>query len=172
MASVSFHLAEATSDFDVARELCRDWLDWHWRNYPDDWPRGSDHPMNPAKFQETIADLPKLHERPRGGIIIAYVDEQPAGCVMYHEAKPEVAEFKRLFVRENGRGHGVGRGMLEFMFAQMISDGYERVFFSSATFLTHAKRMYENAGFLDIQHPDGFPDNWRERVYFMERALG
>jgi hypothetical protein len=61
--------------------------------------------------------------------------------------------------------------MLDYMVEQMIADGYRKVVFSSAVFLTHAKAMYEAAGFSSIPHPNGFPDDWRDRVYFMERVL-
>ena len=90
---------------------------------------------------------------------------------MYHEARDGVAEFKRMFVSENGRGHGVGTRMLHAMFQQMIADGYRSVFFSSATFLTHAKTMYGRAGFVDMQQPEGIPDHWKDRIYFMQRTL-
>ena len=171
MTLVSVRIAEDSDDFEVARTLCREWLDWHWRHYPNDWPKGADHPMDPQKFEAIVQDLPKLHQRPRGGILIGLVDGQAAGCVMYQEAAAGVAEFNRMFVSENGRGHRLGRLMLENMFEQMIADGYRKVFFSSATFLTHARAMYEGAGFSGIPHPAGFPDEWRDRVYFMERSL-
>ena len=171
MHNISIRLAEDADDFDAARGLCREWLDWHWRNYPIDWPRGADHPMDQERFETIIQNLPKLHERPRGGILIGSVNEQAVGCVMYQEAKPGVAEFNRMFVSDGGRGHGLGRRMLDQMFDQMIADGYKRVFFSSATFLTHARAMYEAAGFTDCPHPVGFPAKWRDHVYFMERSL-
>ena len=90
---------------------------------------------------------------------------------MYAEAGPGVAEFNRMFVSEEGRGHGLGRLMLKRMFEQMVSDGYKKAVFSSAKFLTQARAMYESAGFVDMPHPQGFPDEWREYVYFMERSL-
>lgn len=170
MTEVSIRLALGDSDIEDARALCEEWLEWHWKAYPDDWPT-EDNPMDPEKFQVILKDLPKLHARPRGGILIASADGQPAGCVMYNEAEAGVAEFNRMFVSEGGRGHGLGRLMLERMFEQMIADGYQKVIFSSAKFLTHARTMYENAGFLDMPHPPGFPDEWRNYVYFMERAL-
>ena len=171
LANVSIRIAEDAGDFEVARTLCQEWLDWHWRHYPDDWPTGPDHPMDPKKFEAIVQDLPSLHQRPRGGILIGSVDGQAVGCVMYHEAEADVAEFKRMFVSENGRGHGLGGLMLEAMFEKLVADGYRKVFFSSATFLTHARAMYEAAGFVSISHPAGFPDEWRDRVYFMERSL-
>jgi GNAT superfamily N-acetyltransferase len=171
MAIVSVRMAENAGDFEVARALCREWLDWHWQNYPSDWPTGADHPMERQNFEAVLRDLPMLHQRPRGAVLIGTVNGQDAGCVMYHKSEAGVAEFKRMFVSERGRGHGLGRKMLEDMFQRMIVDGYEKVFFSSATFLTHARAMYESAGFTGIPHPPGFPDEWRDRVYFMHRTL-
>ena len=171
MTEISVRLSRDAKDLEAARALCRDWLDWHWKNYPPDWPRGDDHPMNPVAFEATLEKLPDIHKRPLGGILIASVDGKPSGCVMYSEAEPGVAEFKRMFVSVSGRGHGLGRKLLDAMFEQMIADGYQRVFYSSATFLTHARTMYENAGFVPIAHPNGFPDEWRDKVYFMDRSL-
>lgn len=171
MASVSVRLVENDTDLDIARALCLEWLDWHWQNYPGDWPKGDDHPMEPDRFRAVVQDLHQLHARPKGGILIASVDGQECGCVMYHEARDGVAEFKRMFVSENGRGHGVGTRMLHAMFQQMSADGYRSVFFSSATFLTHAKTMYDRAGFVDMKQPDGIPDPWKGRIYFMQRSL-
>ena len=171
MTNVSVHLAETAKDFEAARALCREWLDWHWANYPSDWPKGADHPMDPENFNAILQDLPKLHERPKGGVLVGTVDGEAVGCVMYQEADAGVAEFNRMFVSEGGRGHGLGGQLLDHMFRQMVEDGYRKVFFSSAAFLTHAKAMYERAGFQAMPHPAGFPEDWRERVYFMERSL-
>ncbi|MEP2027074.1 MAG: GNAT family N-acetyltransferase [Paracoccaceae bacterium] len=170
MTEISVRLAVNDSDIKDVRALCEEWLDWHWKAYPEDWPiKGN--PLEPERFQVILKDLPKLHARPNGAMLIALVDGKPAGSVMYAEAEAGTAEFNRMFVSEGGRGHGLGRLMLERMFEQMISDGYKKVMFSSARFLTHAKAMYESAGFVDMPHPQGFPNEWRSYVYFMERAL-
>lgn len=172
MPDVLVRIADDETDIAAARELCHEWLEWHWENYPDDWPpKGPDHPMDPKKFQGIIAALPELHARPQGAILVASLDGKPAGCVMYSEAGPGVAEFNRMFVSEGGRGLGLGRLMLERMFEQMISDGYGKVVFSSTKFLTHARAMYERAGFVDMPYPQGFPDEMRKYTYYMERSL-
>lgn len=171
MTEILVRMARDENDIEAARTLCEEWLDWHWKNYPPDWPTGADHPMDPEKFRATLHDLPELHKRPLGGILVASVNGNPAGCVMYLPAGPGVAEFKRMFVSVAGRGNGLGRKLLEGMFEQMVADGYESVFFSSATFLTHARTMYENAGFVGMPHPQDFPGAWRDKVYFMKRAL-
>jgi GNAT superfamily N-acetyltransferase len=171
MAEILVQVASRDDDLEATRDLCRQWLDWHWQNYPPDWPRGADHPMDPDGFQAILRDLPDLHKRPKGAILVASVDGAPAGCVMYAEASPGVAEFNRMFVSVAGRGHGLGQRLLDAMFEHMVADGYTSAMFSSATFLTHARAMYEEAGFRPMAHPAGFPDMWRDKVYFMERAL-
>lgn len=171
MTEVAIRLASSEDDIEVARALCLEWLDWHWENYPTDWPRSDDHPMDPVGFQSILRDLPDLHKRPLGGILIASVNGKESGCVMYSEARPGIAEFNRMFVSPDVRGYGLGRKLLDHMFEQMAADGYKRVFYSSATFLTHARAMYENAGFVPMPHPEGFPVEWRDKVYFMERSL-
>ncbi|MGA9411018.1 MAG: GNAT family N-acetyltransferase [Roseobacter sp.] len=179
MSEIRVRMARDDADVETARELCQEWFDWHWQNYPSDWPTEADpdwltdveHPMAPAKFEAIIAELPERHKRPSGGILIAFLHGKPVGCVMYSKASPGVAEFHRMFVNSLGRGNGIGQKLLESMFDQMVVDGYRQVFFSSATFLTHARAMYKNAGFVDMAHPHGFPDAWRDKVYFMERSL-
>jgi len=171
LTNLTIKLADTESDFDAARHLCREWLKVHWEIYPDDWPKGDDHPMGSKRFGAFIEDLPNLHARPKGGILVAYLNDQPAGCVMYADAGDGSARFNRLFVSTSARGNAIGRNLLERMFEQMKSDGYKRVFFSSATFLPHVRKMYENIGFTPMPTPDDVPEIWRDRIYFMERAL-
>ena len=171
MTEISIRIAATEAEFEVARDMCRAWLDWHWENYPDDWPLEG-NPMARDKFQPIMEDLETIHARPEGAIVVAFLEGQPVGCVMYNKSEREgVAVFNRMFVTEAGRGHGIGGKMLECMFEQMVADGYQKVLFSSAKFLTHARAMYQKAGFEDAPHPDDFPDEWRDYVYFMERSL-
>ncbi len=179
MTDIQVQLARDDTDFVAARTLCKEWLDWHWENYPPDWPTKADadwltevqHPMDRENFQKTVSNLAVLHKRPRGGILLAKVNGKASGCVMWNEASRGVAEFHRMFVSVDGRGKGLGRKLLNSMFTQMAADGYKHVFFSSAIFLTHARTMYREAGFVDMAHPQSFPEAWRDKVYFMERSL-
>lgn len=171
MPKLSVKLAESDRELQAVRALCLEWLEWHWRNYPPDWPVGEGHPMDRERFKTVLADLPQIHKRPLGAILLAYLDGVPSGCVMYAQARPGVAEFNRMYVSKAGRGHGIGRLLLDHMFGQMRADGYEKTVFSSAIFLTHARAMYEKAGFTPIPPSPDVPDAWRDLVYFMERSL-
>lgn len=46
MTEVLVRLIRDDEEIDAVRALCQQWLDWHWENYPTDWPKGPDHPMD------------------------------------------------------------------------------------------------------------------------------
>ena len=85
--------------------------------------------------------------------------------------EPGIAEVKLLFVEEAGRGHGLGRKLLKAIFEQMRGDGFQKVRFMSAHFLTHARKLYESVGFQDMPLPNDFPEAYRDLDYFIERSL-
>lgn len=45
-------------------------------------------------------------------VVIAFEDEKAVGCGAFKEYAPEVAEIKRMFVREESRGRGVAGKIL------------------------------------------------------------
>ena len=170
MSNQCIRRAETDEDFDAARALSRSWAEWQLKTFPE-WRREILWAFDPQTYARTVADLHLIHARPKGAILLAELGGLAVGCVMYEEMEPGVAEIKRLFVDEPGRGRGFGRALLETMFAAMRGDGYATVRFSSARFLTHARKLYEGVGFLDIPHPPGFPEKAKEFVYFMEQPL-
>ena len=163
-------LAVTEADFDEARALGRSWVDWLLKVHPE-----LREPIlaywDPVEYAQTLAALPVVHARPKGAVLLADLGGSAVGCVMYLELEPGIAEVKRLFVDEAGRGHGLGRKLLEAMFDQMRGDGHQKVMFSSGHYLTHARKLYESAGFQDMPMPDDYPDEYRDLDYFMERSL-
>lgn len=168
MPAAGTRRAATEADFDAARALCRHWVDWQLKAFPE-MREEILRVFEPVAYARTLADLPRIHAAPGGGVLLADLDGQPVGCVMYREMEPGVAEIKRLFVAEAARGHGLGRALIDALLDAARRDGYRIVRFSSARFLPHARALYESVGFVDIPHPDGFPDEMREIVYFMER---
>lgn len=83
------------------------------------------------------------------------------------------AELKRLYLRPDERGQGLGAGLL----AQLIDDarafGYRALCLDSAPFMHEAQALYRRHGFEDApayagtEVPEPLQSQWR----FMQRAL-
>lgn len=170
MATPIIHPAETEADFAAVRVLCTDWVDWHLEAYPEQrWI--IDRVFDPAHYAQTVADLHVIHARPKGNILLIDAADAKIGCGMYFECAPGIAEIKRVFVRPEAHGQGLGMRLLDALFAHMRADGYNRAQLSSGRFLTHARGLYDRVGFREIALPKDYPPDLRDSVYFMEKPL-
>src|SRR5262249_43164426 len=67
-------------------------------------------------FEEELRALPGKYAQPAGRILLALWDEKPAGVIALRplgEKAGDLCEMKRLFVRPEFRGHGIGRILAE-----------------------------------------------------------
>jgi GNAT superfamily N-acetyltransferase len=110
-----------------------------------------------ATFEKELAELPGDYAPPRGGLWIARIGKEPAGCVALRPLGDDVGEVKRLFVRPAWRGHGLGRVLMEHLLAEARARGYRRVRLDTLPVMESARALYVALGFRPIppyhQHP-------------------
>lgn len=74
-----------------------------------------------------------------------------AGCVALHSLEPEICEMKRLYVRPQFRGHGLGKALLNATLAEARAIGYRLMRLDTVEpFMQDAVRMYRAYGFREI----------------------
>ena len=78
-------------------------------------------------FDRELAGLPGPYARPAGRLLLAHVDGEIAGCVAMRPLDGGACEMKRLFVRPDQRGRGVGRSLAAAVIAAAREEGYERM---------------------------------------------
>src|SRR6202011_4607454 len=69
-------------------------------------------------FDQELAGLPGDYAPPDGRLLVAEYQGQLAGCVALHKLASEVCEMKRLYLRPQLRGRGVGRALAETVIAE------------------------------------------------------
>jgi GNAT superfamily N-acetyltransferase len=102
-------------------------------------------------FDKELAGLPGDYAPPRGGLLIAYLDSQPAGCVALHEFGDGISEMKRLYVRPAFRGKRVGLALANAAIAAARDIGYQRMRLDTVpSEMADAVKMYRRLGFKEI----------------------
>jgi putative acetyltransferase len=110
--------------------------------------------LSSGRFGDEIAALPGPYAPPRGSLLLAYVDDEPAGALGLQPVPREAripgvgaerfGELKRLFVRPALRRHGVGRALMERSEAEARKRGYHAlVLTTSAEMMPLAQGLYD-----------------------------
>lgn len=102
-------------------------------------------------FDQELAALPGDYAPPAGRLILATSNGHPAGCVALHELAPEICEMKRLYIRPQFRGKGLGRELAEKVIAEARQIGYKKLRLDTVEpKMQAAVAMYRQLGFREI----------------------
>ena len=120
-------------------------------------------------FDKELAELPGEYTPPSGRLFLANEDYQMAGCVALRRIGDGIGEMKRLYVRPEFRGQGLGRTLTETLLQEAREIGYRRVRLDTLPGkMDQAIAMYRSLGFKDIER---YYNNPVEGAAFMELPL-
>jgi len=98
-------------------------------------------------FGEEVASLPGQYAPPDGCLALATIDGESAGCAALRRLDQDRCEFKRLYVRPQFRGCGVGRALLAWVIAEARNAGYREIVGDTMPVMERALEMYHRTGF-------------------------
>jgi ribosomal protein S18 acetylase RimI-like enzyme len=101
-------------------------------------------------FESEVAALPGVYAPPRGALLVARVDGNPAGCVGVRPLDETTCEMKRLYVRQAYRGRGLGRRLAEAAIAAARRRGYRTMRLDTVPGMEAAQALYRELGFVEI----------------------
>jgi carbonic anhydrase len=97
---IAIVFARQKADFQAAEALIREYVAW----------LGID--LSFQNFDAEMADLPAVYAGPYGGLLLATVDGNFAGVAGIRKFAEGDCELKRMFVRAEYRGLGLGQRLL------------------------------------------------------------
>jgi putative acetyltransferase len=119
-------------------------------------------------FDEELAGLPGKYAPPGGRLILAKGDSGYAGCVALRALGEGICEMKRLYVRPEFRGQGIGRSLAAEVIGQGRKIGYGAMRLDTLASMRAAIALYESLGFRRVE---AYCHNPEPEAVFMELDL-
>jgi len=109
-------------------------------------------------FDQELSDLPGNYAPPESRLLLAFENDQLAGCVALRKIGDGVCEMKRLFLRPEFHGKGLGRELIEAIVKEARAIGYQRMYLDTLPpQMNKAIELYRAAGFKEIAPYYGNP---------------
>lgn len=107
--------------------------------------------LAPQGFSQELASLPGVYAPPSGELLLAKRGDHVLGCIALRPLEPpHIAEIKRLFVRPQARGKGVGKALVQAVIATAQQAGYDEIKLDTLPGMQDAIALYKAAGFAPI----------------------
>ena len=119
-------------------------------------------------FSQELDTLSRMYGPPRGVLLLADIEGVPAGCAAVRRLDEVTCELKRVYVRPEFRGTGMGRRLTETAMRAASALGYKSIRLDTLPEMATAQRIYEHLGFRDIPAYYGKPMAGQR---FMEAVL-
>jgi len=120
-------------------------------------------------FDEELKTLPGAYAPPNGRLLLARYAGHAAGCIALRQLEAGVCEMKRLYVRPDDRGLGMGRMLVDRLIAEARAIGYQRMRLDTvASAMQDAVALYRRMGFQEIAAYSAIPI---ESALWMELVL-
>lgn len=102
-------------------------------------------------FDQEIASLPGDYSPPNGALFIVSNRDRPLGCVALRKISNETCEMKRLYVKPDYRGRGIGRLLATSVIERARKIGYRTIRLDTLPSMKEAISMYFKMGFKTIE---------------------
>ena len=120
-------------------------------------------------FEAELEQMPRMYGAPQGCLFVARAGVEPVGCgALRCLGAGGICEMKRLYVRAQARGTGLGRILAESLVAKGRALGYAVMRLDTLAHMSAARELYRSLGFVEIR---AYYSNPLPNVVYMELDL-
>lgn len=119
-------------------------------------------------FESELHDLPGRYALPHGRLYYIEHQNTAAACAGFYRLDTAVCELKRLYVRPQFTGRGMGKALLARALEDARTAGYHSMRLDTLRRLESAGALYRQFGFREIAPYNHSP---LDDVYYMEKTL-
>lgn len=121
--------------------------------------------------KEEISGLLGKYAESHACILIANYKNKPAGCVGLLAESSDVGIMRRLYVRPEFRGFGIGKGLIKIIIEHARNIGYKSMCLHTNLYLKPAIKLYKSLGFEEVRHNSEYPAEIKDLIVNMELKL-
>ena len=120
-------------------------------------------------FEEEVNTLPGKYAHPDGRLYIVKYDDKYSGCIGLRKLEDGICEMKRLYLKPELRGKGIGNELVSLIIQDARNIGYSKMRLDTIKEkMPNAVRLYEKYGFHKTEK---YYDNPNPHTLFMELDL-
>jgi len=122
----------------------------HWRQarqFVEEYAASLGVDLSFQNFEHEVEHLSSEYAAPIGVFFLAEENDVYVGCIGLRRFANGVGEIKRLYVSPAGRGHGLGRLLVEGVLAAGKQLGYARLVLDTLPSMKEAQKLYASCGF-------------------------
>jgi ribosomal protein S18 acetylase RimI-like enzyme len=119
-------------------------------------------------FEEELLHLKEMYSFPNGAILLSKISNTFTGCVAVRKKENDIAELKRMFIKDSYRKEGIGALLLQKALAIATELHYKKIRLDTLDTMTPAINLYKKYGFYEIE-PYYF--NPEKNAVFFEKVL-
>jgi GNAT superfamily N-acetyltransferase len=150
---VEYRLVRTDEDAAAVYTLAYEYIDWLQERYPE-MDGEIDTYLQHQDFDKQVRQVLTFFNPPKGECLLAVHQGSPVGMVMLKDAG-DVCKMHRMFVREAGRGLGIGRALVGHLKERAREMGFKSMILNALPRHHEALKLYQSSGFeLDDRQGD------------------
>lgn len=103
-------------------------------------------------INQELIDINTQYKRPEGVLFLLYENnEKLIGCFGIRRFDTDICELKRMYLRNEARGKGIGKCTLQKAIKEAVEMGYKTLRLDTLPSMKVAKQLYIKAGFKEIE---------------------
>ena len=138
--SVSFQIVSSPKDFQTARELF------------EEYAAALNVDLCFQGFDEELKTIHLQYNLPKGCLVLVRENEKIIGCAAIREFENLSCELKRMYLKPEFRGKGIGKKLLQFMFEKAKTLGYSKMLLDTLPLMKEAQHLYLQFDFRQELH--------------------
>ena len=144
------------ADIEKTKELINEYLAW------------IDVDLTFQSIDEELDSFPEKYEESDGAFYIAKDGTKVIGCIGLRKIQTGICEMKRLYVKDDYKGSGLGKKLIKTIIEEAKKKGYEKMRLDTLPKMKTAQKLYKEFGFVEVTQ---YTVNPVDGAVFMEKLL-